>query len=212
MCSFKLAVNSLKWASSSISILRFVSITIQAAVIWLLGGREVLLVAIYRISSSRSRWCSNLHSPSPTPTSILERTSGNTEEKLGLISDKQKDTCYNSPHSFCTQHCNTQGSTTTISLHPAWDVLANDRGGPLPHPYQTIHSPPPAIQNKSNQRNSSQLPHHCYHWDLEINSQQQTTTQFFMFLPPSFLLHLKYLSIWSRGGRKPNKKTSKQTN
>lgn len=100
MCSFKLAVNSLKWASSSISILRFVSITIQAAVIWLPGGREVLLAAIYRISSSRSRWCSNLHSPSPIPTSILERTSGNIEEKLGLISDKQKDTCYNSPHSI----------------------------------------------------------------------------------------------------------------
>ena len=71
------------WPSSSnLSYLRFASITVPT------GSydceEEVLFVASYRIPSSGSWWCPNLHSPptSPTPTSVLGGPSENTEEKV----------------------------------------------------------------------------------------------------------------------------------
>lgn len=215
MCSFKLAVDSMRRASSSISILRFVSITIQAAVIWLLGGREVLLVAIYRISSSKSLWCSNLHSPLPNLTSILERTSGNSEEKKNCAQYQtgRKTNVTTAPAWFCTQHCNPWGCTMIISLHPAWDVLANHRGGPLPHPYQTIQLPLLFLPPKTNQIKET---HHNYHVTGTIETWRRSThsnkpqPSFSRFSLPvfCFIFTLKCLSIWSEEERKQNKKPS----
>lgn len=102
-----------------------------------------------------------------------------------------------------------------ISLHPTWDVLANDRGGLLPHPYHPIQLlllPPKTSQIKET--------NHNYHVTATIETWRSSThsnkpqPSFSCFSLPvlCFIFPLKCLSIWSEKGRKQNKRPSKQTN
>lgn len=220
MCSFKLAVHSLRWARSSISILRFVSMTIQAAVIWLLRGREVLLVAIYRISSSRSWWYSTLHSPLPIPTQYWKEHQKTQKKRKIVLNFRQaeRQMLQQPLLDSAPSTVNTWGCTMIISLHQfASDVQANERGGPLPHPCQAIQLLLLLLQPKTSQITET---HHNYHVTGTIETWRRSThsnkpqPRFLHFSLPvfCFIFTLKCLSIWSEGERKQTKNSqNKQT-
>lgn len=204
----------LRWASSSISILRFVSITIQAAVIWLPGGREVLLVAIYRLSSSRSWWCSNLHSRLSTPTSILEITSGNTEEKKNCAEFQTRRQMLQQPL------LDSAPSTETLEAPPWWvrgkpeRACKWQRTAPSPPiPNHPITPPPPKTSQIKETHHNYHVPCAIETWRKSTHSNKpQPSLSHFSLLIFCLIFTLKCLGIWSEGERKQNKTSPKQTN